>query len=116
MKNDRVFKLDDFMGGKRILSFTESGGSTQFAGKEGTVDIPYGPGSLVLFDDKGTIVGPLTVEGVRTLAERILDGDQRAATDPRALITLATAVTGFLFYPDIDEPAAAALETEVAHV
>ena len=115
--SDRVFKLDDFQGGRIILGYTESSGSTEHIPKDGNViDVPYPAGSLVLFDDRGTIVGPISTEAAKTLAERILEGDQRARTDPRALLTLAAAVHGFLFYPDIDEPVVSSIALETAHV
>ena len=116
MTSPRVFKLDEFLNGKRTLAYTESAGVTTHQAKDEVVDIPFGVGSLVLLDDRGTIVGPLTVEGARSLAERILEDDQRAKTDPRALLTLATAVFGWLVEPDYSEPMAAAVATEVSHV
>lgn len=113
---DRVFKLDEFRGG-RVLGYTETGGSFPVMAKEnGEVlirDVTYPPGSLVLFDQKGTIVGPFAFPGALDLAERVLDGDPRALTDSRTLLTLAAAVVGFTL-PEPPEPAAQALEAEVA--
>lgn len=115
--SERVFKLDDFQQGKWVLAYTESGGSTDRMAKDGSlIEVSYPANSLVLFDDRGTIVGPISIEAARSLAERIMEGDQRAATDPKALLTLAVAVHGFLLFPDIDEPTAAALAMEAAHV
>ena len=117
MTDPRVFKLDEFRGG-RILGYTETGGSFPVMAKEnGEVlirDVTYPAGSLVLFDQKGTIVGPFAFPGALDLAERVLDGDQRALTDSRTLLTLASAVVGFSISPEPTEPAAAALEAEVA--
>lgn len=113
----RVFKLDDFQQGNWVLSYTETGGTTDRLSKDGSlIEVAYPANSLVLFDDRGTIVGPISIEAARSLAERILEGDQRAGTDPKALLTLAIAVHGFLLFPDIDEPTASALATEAAHV
>lgn len=116
MIGPRVFRLDEFKNGQRILSYTESGGTVQHQTKDGVVDVAYGPGSLVLFNDLGVIAGPLNIEGARDLADRVLDGDSRAITDPRTLTLLAMAVTGWLVESPVGEAAAAALELEAAHV
>lgn len=117
MIEPRVFKLDEFRGG-RVLGYTESGGTfpvmAKVNGEVLTQDVIYPAGSLVLFDDKGTIVGPFAFPGALDLAERVLDGDQRALTDSRSLLTLAAAVVGFSIPPETTEPTVAAPEAEVA--
>lgn len=115
MKDLRVHKLDVFQKGKWVLGYTEAHGAVPVLTKDGMVDVPYPAGSLVLFDENSTIVGPISLEGARSLAERILEGDQRSS-DHRSLLALATAVHGFLLPPDDTEAAASAIEAEVAHV
>jgi hypothetical protein len=115
MREVRVHKLDDFQKGKWVLGYTEAPGAVSVIIKEGTVDVPYPAGSLILFNDQGTIAGPVSLEAARSLAERVLEGDQRSS-DHKSLLTLAAAVHGFLLPPLDTEAAAAALEPEVAHV
>ena len=119
MTGPRVFKLDEFKGG-RILAFTEEGGSYPVTVKEDgqalVVDITYPPGALVLYDDRGTIVGPFAFPAVLDLAERVLDGDARSICDSRTLLTLAAAVVGFTLPSDPPQPEAPVVAMEAAHV
>ncbi len=108
-----AFAIDAFQQGRRRLMFTTAGGTVPVMTKTGVVETPYKPGEIILVDDADTIiVGPVSLVGAVDLAERILDGDQRMATDPKALLVLASAVVGFQIEvdpvpPQIPEPALA---------
>ncbi|MBB3705804.1 hypothetical protein [Aminobacter aminovorans] len=83
--------------------------------KEGTAELPYAAGDLLLADDDGRVIcGPVSVPGAVELAERVLEGDLGAITHPLTLFALATALAGFRIEldpgePDPVEPAVAAL-------
>lgn len=100
------FGIDTYHGGMRHLMYAAAPGSTKFATKDGSIELPYAAGDLLLTDEHGRmIVGPVSIDGAVELAERVLDGDQRAMTDPLTLLALATAIAGFRIEVDPDEPA-----------
>lgn len=105
--------LDTFRAGKwRLMAITEPG-LMKVGTKEGEVDQPFGPGDVVIATADGWLVcSPVSPAGAVDLAERILEGDARARTDPMAMIALAAAVCGFVQAetpPPSTEPKSAAL-------
>ena len=99
------FGIDSYQNGMRQLMYAATAGTKPVITKDGTVDIPYAAGDLLLADETGNvIVGPVSLAGAVDLAERILEGDRRAITHPLALLTLATAIAGFRIETDTSEP------------
>lgn len=111
------FCIDSYQNGMRQIMYAAEPGVTKITTKEGSIELPFAAGDIMLADEHGRVIlGPVSIEGAVDLAERILEGDHRAMTDPLALLTLATAVAGFRIEVDPDEPepvatAAAALAT-----
>ncbi|GAA2887766.1 hypothetical protein GGQ99_004740 [Aminobacter niigataensis] len=104
-KEIQAFGIDSYRRGMRNLMYAAAPGITKVITKDGTVDVPFAAGDLLLSDEHGrVIVGPVSLVGAVDLAERILEGDQRAFTDPLALLTLATAIAGFRIENDPAEP------------
>lgn len=88
--------LDTYRKGDRRLMLATDAGTTPARTKEGDVEVPYRPGDAILGSaDNLVICGPVSPSGAIDLAERILDGDQRAVTDPLAILALAVAVVAF---------------------
>jgi len=97
--------IDVYHGGMRQLMSAAAPGTTKVLTKDGGVEVPYAAGELLLADEQGrVIVGPVSVSGAVDLAERVLDGDMRAITDPLTIFALATAIAGFRIEVDADEP------------
>ena len=99
--------LDSFNAGKwRVMRVTQPG-SMPVQTKNGTYDMPFYPGDVLLAGEANNIIcGPVSLDGARELAGRILDNDARAKTDPLAILILATAMAGFSgggseFQPDV---------------
>lgn len=99
-----VIKIDSFKGGTRDLCYTVNGGTVPLRTKDGTIETCFSPGSLVLASGENVIVGPITFGGAIELADAILDGNERAVTDPQAMLVLAAAVAGFCFQEDEPSP------------
>lgn len=90
------FAVDSFKGGKQLVYAAEPGVVDAMT-KDGVVAVPYRAGDIILADPEGGLIcGPVGPNGAIDLAERVLDGDSRAITDPLALFVLASAVVGFL--------------------
>lgn len=107
MKPVHAQTIDSFRAGTwRVMVVTEPGKLPvlqKTAGEMQTVDVPYAAGDALLSNDRDEVIcGPMSLTGITDLAERILDGDQRAATDTRSLLALATAIIAF----QIEIPAA----------
>lgn len=108
--------IDVYHDGMRHLMSAAAPGTAKVLTKDGSVDVPFAAGELLLADDHGrVIVGPVSVSGAVDLAERVLDGDMRAITDPLTIFALATAIAGFRLEldpcePDPVDPAVAALD------
>lgn len=99
------FGIDSYQNGMRQLMYAAEPGVTKIITREGSIELPFAAGDLLLADEHGrAILGPVSIEGAVDLAERILEGNLRAMTDPLALLTLATAVAGFRIEVDPDEP------------
>lgn len=108
MKPVHAQTIDAFRAGTwRVMVVTEPGTLPvlqKTAGDMQAIDVPYAAGDALLSNDRDEVIcGPMSLAGVTDLAERILDGDQRAATDTRSLLALATAIIAF----QIEVPAAA---------
>lgn len=100
MKPVHAQTIDSFRAGTwRVMVVTEPGTLPvlqKTAGEMQTVDVPYAAGNALLSNDRDEVIcGPMSLTGITDLAERILDGDQRAATDTRSLLALATAIIAF---------------------
>lgn len=101
----QAFGIDIYHGGMRHLMYAAAPGTTKVHAKDGNVDVPFAAGDLLLADEHGcVIVGPVSINGAVDLAERVLDGDPRAITDPLTIFALATAIAGFRVEVDPDEP------------
>lgn len=97
------FAIDSFNGGKQLVYAAEPG-VIDATTKDGVVAVPYRAGDIILADPNGGLIcGPVGPTGAVDLAERILDGDARAITDPLALFVLAAAICGFMgSHDDVD--------------
>ncbi len=85
--------IDSFRGGDRLVQVVSEPGVTKARTKEGEIDLPYKAGAVALTTGDGTVIcGPADFEAVLDFAERVLDGDQRANTDPIGLPMLAAAI------------------------
>jgi hypothetical protein len=113
----RTELVDTFADGRRRVMRAVEPGTVKVPTKAGLVDAPYNAGDALLVDaDDLTICGPVSLAGATDLADRILDGDQRAVTDPQALNVLATALVAFqITLPAPNEPEPVALEMAVTH-
>lgn len=90
--------IDSFRQGRWRLMRATLAGSTPATTKGGTIEAPFAAGDVLLADSADdVVVPPVSRIGATDLAERILDGDSRAATDPHALLVLALAIAGFGF-------------------
>ncbi|RWC91694.1 MAG: hypothetical protein EOS72_03295 [Mesorhizobium sp.] len=107
----RAEVIDTFQGGAvRVMCVTEPG-HTEVRGKEGTVNIPFKSGDVVLVGiDDNLICGPVGFEGAVEFAEKILSGDARAMTQPAGLQMLATVLVALSTLPQFQSPAPAAAE------
>ncbi|MBE1208161.1 hypothetical protein [Aminobacter carboxidus] len=88
--------IDTYRAGMRQLMSAAGPGTIPNMTKDGVVDVPYAAGDLLLANEQGNLIcGPVSVPGAIDLAERILEGEQRAITHPLTLFTLAMALAGF---------------------
>lgn len=96
MTNIRATPVDAFRDGTRLVMLAADPGSVTITGKEGAVSLPFKPGDALLADANGNvIVPPFSPEGVLELAMRVLDGDERALTNPHSMLVLSTALVAF---------------------
>jgi len=109
MKEIRANVIDRFRKGERLVQVVSEPGVTKVMTKAGLVDHPFRPGDIALTAGDGTvIVAPAGFEAVLDFAERVLDGDQRANTDPIGLQMLAAAIVAISsIQPPIAPPPAA---------
>lgn len=106
------FAIDSFKGGKQLLYAAEPGVVDAIT-KDGAIQLPYRAGDIIFADANGKLIcGPVGVAGAVDLAERILDGEERAVTDPLALLVLASAIVGFFAPGESGERPAAAVARE----
>lgn len=89
------FLIDTFANGRSLVYAAEPGVVSGMT-KEGPIDLSYKAGDLILADKHGkSVCGPVGISGAVDLAERVLEGDPRALTDPLAMLVLAAAIVGF---------------------
>lgn len=106
-------ELDSYRQGKwRLMQITQPG-TFLVPVKEGEQEQRYSAGDVLIAGRNDSIVvPPVTVEGAIDLAQRILEGDSRAVTDPLAVLALAAAVCGFIRshhpFPETEQAAAVA--------
>lgn len=97
--------IDRFRGGERLVQVVSEPGVTKVMTKAGVVDHPFKPGDVALTAGDGTIiVGPASFAAVLDFAERVLNGDQRAGTDPIGLQMLAAAIVAISSIRPPDDP------------
>ncbi|WP_127524638.1 hypothetical protein [Mesorhizobium sp. Z1-4] len=109
--------IDAFRNGKRrVMSATEPGSLTA-TGKEGPVELPYRVGDALLADERDEVIcGPFSLQGAVGLAESVLEGNERAITDPLTLPVLATALVAYSkAEPTAPDQAPTALEMAVTN-
>lgn len=85
--------IDRFQGGDRLVQVVSEPGITKVRTKEGEIDLPFKPGDVALTRGDGSVIcGPIGFEAALDYAERVLEGDQRANTDPVGRQMLAAVV------------------------
>ncbi len=89
--------IDTFKDGSRRLMRADKPGTVGVIGKDGTtVPVSYPAGAAILSGVGGVaLVGPVSFQSLCDLAERVLDGDPRALTDPLSLLALASGICTF---------------------
>ena len=98
-----------FQGTKMSVLVANEAGQTLQQTKDGPVPVPFCAGDVLLARmDDSVVVGPISHEAAFSLSERVLNGDQRAVTDPLSILALAAAVIGFSRFDSVDHPSPAA--------
>ncbi len=98
MSKIHVTTIKSFPVSGRSLCLTDKGGSLPMGGihKDGEpVTLTFSAGAVALQDKDGSCAaGPVDFWAAIEFAERIIEGDMRAATQPGAVLLLATALVG----------------------
>ncbi|MBR2689226.1 MAG: hypothetical protein IKE42_15340 [Aquamicrobium sp.] len=84
-----------FENGWKVVTVTKPG-AMKHPSKDGPVEVPFNAGDAMLVGAAGgIIVSPLSFEGARDIARKVIECDPRTLTDGHSLRALATAVIGF---------------------
>jgi hypothetical protein len=99
--------IDAFQSGAvTVMCVTKAGNSDMLARDGSTVKVPYREGDVILVgDDSHLICGPVGFDEGVAFAERVLEGDQRALTQPVGIQMLATIIVALSTLPQFQPPA-----------
>jgi hypothetical protein len=99
--------IDAFQHGTvQVMCVTKAGNSEMIARDGGVIKVPYQEGDVLLIGDGARLIcGPVGFEDGVAFAERVLEGDQRALTQPAGIQMLATIIVALSTLPQFQPPA-----------